>query len=320
LGHSVGAFSNFQSSELGVFFIFTKNKKMTTRRDFLKTGAIGLASATFWPDDTWANTLRKHKGHIGVQLWSVRDFMAKDAKGTLEKLAKMGYRQVEGFGFDGKFFGMQTTDYVKFLQDNGLQMPSAHLMLTGNDFNDSTKQFSDSWLKGVEAAKQVGQQFVIAPYMLDPDRGKGERMAEIFNRAGEYCKTLDMKFGYHNHDFELKTKNVDGVSLYQTLLTKTDASLVTFEMDLYWVVFAGEKPEEWFAKYPGRFTHLHVKDLDATKRQTVEVGEGSIDFQAIFDKKKLAGARYFIVELEHYKRPSIEGVEVSLQNLKKLKF
>ena len=97
-------------------------------------------------------------------------------------------------------------------------------------------------------------------------------------------------------------------------LNNTDKNLVTFEMDLYWVVVAGEKPTEWFKKHQGRFTHFHVKDHDPIKNVTVEVGEGDINFQKIFDQAKIAGTKYFIVELEAYKRTPLEGIEIGLNN------
>ena len=254
--------------------------------------------------------------NIGVQLWSVKEDMGKDAAGTLAKVAKMGYKQVEGFGYsNGKFFGVPTNEFAKILSGNGLKMPSAHGNITSKDYTNG--QLSDDFKKMADDAKKVGQKYVIAPYMADEDRSKGKLMAEMFNKAGEHCKSLGMKFGYHNHDFEFV--KYDGVSLYKTLLDNTQKDLVTFEMDLYWVKFAKENPIEWFKKYQGRFTPFHVKDHDPIKNVSVEVGEGDINFQEIFNSK-LSGAKYFIVELENYKRPALEGIEISLNNLKKLKF
>jgi sugar phosphate isomerase/epimerase len=288
-----------------------------TRRDFLKTSLLTAAGTALLSNDIFAGPKKPvTPRHIGVQLWSVRDDMAKDAKGTLEKIAKMGYKEVEGFGYaDGKFFGLPADEFAQVLTANGLKMPSAHAMITGKDYEG--KVLSDAFKKTVEDAKKVGQKFVIAPYMLDPDRPNGKMMAEMFNKAGEYCKGMGMKFGYHNHDFEFEKHN--GEMLYTTLLNNTEKDLVTFEMDLYWVVFAGQKPADWFKKTPGRFTHFHVKDHDPVKNVSVEVGEGDINFQQIFNDKN-SGAKYFIVELEAYKRTPIEGVEISLNNLKKLKF
>ena len=287
-----------------------------SRRDFLKTGALAAAGFTLLSSELLAGSTKPAVRNIGVQLWSVKEDMGKDAAGTLAKVAKMGYKQVEGFGYsNGKFFGVPTNEFAKILSGNGLKMPSAHGNITSKDYTNG--QLSDDFKKMADDAKKVGQKYVIAPYMADEDRSKGKLMAEMFNKAGEHCKSLGMKFGYHNHDFEFV--KYDGVSLYKTLLDNTQKDLVTFEMDLYWVKFAKENPIEWFKKYQGRFTHFHVKDHDPIKNVSVEVGEGDINFQEIFNSK-LSGAKYFIVELENYKRPALEGIEISLNNLKKLKF
>ena len=287
-----------------------------SRREFLKTSALSVAGFSLLSSELWAGPKKPMPRNIGVQLWSVKEDMMKDAKGTLEKVSKMGYKQVEGFGYaDGKFFGVPTNDYAKLLANNGLKMPSAHLGMSSKDYVNGG--MSDAFKKGVEDAKKVGQKYVICPYMVDEDRTKGKLMAEMFNKAGEHCKTLGLKFGYHNHDFEFK--EYDGVTMYKTLLDNTDKGLVTFEMDLYWVKYANQNPGDWFKKYPGRFTHFHVKDHDPVKNVSVEVGEGDINFQQIFNNK-LSGAKYFIVELEAFKRTPLEGIEISLNNLKKLKF
>ena len=287
-----------------------------SRREFLKTSALGVAGFFLLSNELWAGPKKPMPRNIGVQLWSVKEDMNKDAKGTLEKVAKMGYKQVEGFGYaDGKFFGVPTNDFAKLLTDNGLKMPSAHGMITSKDYTN--RQLSDAFKKMADDAKKVGQKFVICPYMADEDRSKGKFMADMFNKAGEHCKAMGMKFGYHNHDFEFK--EYDGVTMYKTLLDNTDKGLVTFEMDLYWVKYANQNPIDWFKKYPGRFTHFHVKDHDPVKNVSVEVGEGDINFQQIFNNK-LSGAKYFIVELEAFKRTPLEGIEISLNNLKKLKF
>lgn len=292
--------------------------EQSSRRDFLRTGLLSVAGVSLLSGELLAAP-KKPARHIGLQLYSVRDDIKKDAVGTIEKVAKIGYKEVEGFGYaDGKFFGLSPEEYSKVLKGNGLTMPSAHSMVFLKDFDKSTKQFSDSFKKSVEDAAKVGQKYYICPYTIDPDRSKGKELAELFNYAGELTKKHGMKFGYHNHDFEFKDYN--GETLYETLLNNTDKNLVTFEMDLYWVVAAGKKPVDIFQKHPGRFTHVHVKDHDPVKNQTVEVGEGDINFQEIFNKKDLGGVKYFIVELEQYKRTPLEGIEIGYNNLKKLKF
>ncbi|MDI9863630.1 MULTISPECIES: TIM barrel protein [Bacteroidota] len=290
--------------------------EQTSRRDFLRTSLLTTAGAALLSNDLFANIKKGEKSHIGVQLWSVREDVSKDPKAALAKIAKMGYKNVEGFGYsNGKFFGLSADEYLKTMNDNGLKMPSAHNMITSKDVVNG--QLSDSYKRMLEDAAKVGQKYTIVPYMLDDDRNQGKLMADIFNKAAEYAKTLNLKFGYHNHDFEFKSPN--GEMLYTTLLDNTEKHIV-FEMDLYWAVVAGQKPADWFNKYKGRFTHVHVKDHDPVKNVSVEVGEGDINFQEIFNKKDVAGIKYFIVELEAYKRTPMEGIEISLNNLKKLKF
>lgn len=291
-------------------------KNEQSRRDFLKTGLVAASFATMFSSDLFAKPKTPVR-HIGLQLWSVKDDMAADPKGTLAKLAKMGYKEVEGFGYkDGKLFGLTVSEFAAELAKNGLKMPSFHQMVTSADYTNGV--LSDSFKQAVADLKLMGVESSFVPYMIDADRLKAKEMANIFNVAAKYCQTLGMKFGYHNHDFEFKEYN--GEMLYKTLLDNTDKNLVHFEMDLYWVVVAGQQPVEWFKKYPGRFTYVHVKDHDPIKKVSVEVGEGDINFQTIFNQAKLGGIKHFVIELEAYKRTPLEGVEIGLNNLKKLKF
>jgi sugar phosphate isomerase/epimerase len=105
--------------------------------------------------------------------------------------------------------------------------------------------------------------------------------------------------------------------MYDIFLNNTDPDLVQMQLDLYWVVFAGQDPMTWLDKMGHRVTSFHVKDM-AVNRQTAEVGQGSINFAEIFAHPKATSVKYYIVELEHYKTTPMQGIEVSLTNLKKL--
>ena len=81
------------------------------------------------------------------------------------------------------------------------------------------------------------------------------------------------------------------------MLSKTDPALVDFEMDLYWVVFGGGDPLDFFNRYPKRFALVHVKDsAGPPDNKMVDVGKGTIDFPKIFAQSDKAGIKHYFVE------------------------
>jgi sugar phosphate isomerase/epimerase len=144
-----------------------------------------------------------------------------------------------------------------------------------------------------------------------------KRVAQKANEAGVLCKQAGLKLAYHNHDFEfIKFGNQTG---YDILLQETDKKLVDFELDLYWVVRSGNDPLQLFKANPGRFKMWHVKDMDKSKVEwNTEIGEGSINFKAIFAEAKLSGMQHFFVEQETNYSPNPNGsIKTSLDYVSK---
>ena len=164
----------------------------------------------------------------------------------------------------------------------------------------------------------MGQELVISPW-LDADLRKtyDEMLTymEVFNKSGELCKAAGMRFGYHNHDFEFADAN--GQTGFDILMKETDPS-VKMELDLYWAVKAGKNPIDLFAAHPGRFALWHVKDMDNTEKKFfTEVGNGTIDFKAIFAKAKLSGMKYFYVEQDVCPGPPMDSIAKSIEYMRK---
>jgi sugar phosphate isomerase/epimerase len=290
------------------------------RRNFIKFSSAFAVSAAVMPSALSAFSPDK-KTALGLQLWSVRDAMKTDAMGTLKSLSKFGYSYVENFGLtDGKWFGMAPLEMKKALGDLGMTQRSGHQAVTTAEYDTSKKDITDSLKKAIDAAVQVGQKYIICPYMADGDRNK-EKVAvlcEAFNKAGEYANKAGLRFGYHNHDFEFTTR-IDDMPMYQYLLNNTDPKLVCFEMDMCWVVRGKYNPVDWFKMYPGRFELAHMKDLASQdKSESCIIGTGIVDFKQIIANAKVAGLKNFIVELEHYKATSVEEVGVCYKNLRKM--
>lgn len=285
---------------------------MPSRRDFIKQSSLftaGLCIST--------NDLFKIKKSIGVQLYTLRGDIDKDAKGTIQKVAALGYKQVETFGYrDGKYFGMPASEFAQFLKSTGLNSPSGHYFGGGFFFEE---KWEEKWLPLLNDAKTIGQKYVTIPsldnkYRTDADSYKA--FAQKLNRAGELAKTSGLQIAYHNHDFEFK--DLGGQTGYNILLKETDPKLVKMELDIYWAVKAGYNPIDLFKASPGRYAMWHVKDMDNTeKKYFAEVGSGVINFKNIFDNAKLSGMEYFFVEQDVCPGPPLESVAKSISYIKR---
>ena len=289
-----------------------------TRQQFLKLGALAT-SAAFLPQLAGCSNSATAKT-VGLQLYTLRDLMDGDPDGTLKKVAEIGYKEVESFGYsDGKYFGKTPADYASLVNGLGMSAPSGHYT-TGKTMPDMKGTLTNDWQRAVDDAATVGQKYMVCAYLFPEERTKIDdykQFAELFNKSAEVCKTAGIQFCYHNHDFEFK--EMDGQLPYDVLLNGTDKDLVKLELDLYWATFAGQDPVALFKKHPGRFPLWHVKDMDKTPEKAfAPVGTGSIDFQRIFDAKDTAGMTHYFVEQDVCKLPPLESIAISYKNVEKL--
>lgn len=290
--------------------------KQTTRRTVLKAGVLALAT----PFLSKIEALAAKPKATGLQLYTLRDLMAKDPDGTIAKVAQIGYKKVENYGYgDGKFFGKTPKEYAALLKSHGLTAPSGHYG-TGNAAPNQKGTLTNDWSRAVDDAAELGQQYMICAYLTPNERKTVDdykRHADLFNKCAETCKARGIQFGYHNHDFEFKA--IDGQIPYDVLLKNTDSKLVKMELDLYWAVFAGKDPVELFKQSPGRYPLWHLKDMEKSEsRAFAEVGTGSIDFARILKAKKTAGLVHGFVEQDVCKRPPLEAIAISYGNVQKL--
>ncbi|WP_419803273.1 sugar phosphate isomerase/epimerase family protein [Mucilaginibacter sp.] len=291
---------------------------MTTRRSFIKSSAVYSAGLLMAP-----SLLNYNHKYIGLQLYTVRDAMAKDPASTLAKVSKLGYNSVEGATYTGteKFYGMDPAEFSRLLKRNGLIMPSSHYRLGDEKTNGEMPRgtIMQDWGKAVDDAATVGLKYMVCAYLSESERGGTDRykhIAEQFNKAGETCKKAGIQLCYHNHDFEFKQEN--GKFMYEVLLENTDKNLVKMEMDLYWVNKAGQDPIVLINANPGRFPLWHIKDMDKTPEHGfTEVGNGSIDFKKIFKYADKAGLKYFFVEQDKTPGDPFNSISQSIAYIKK---
>jgi sugar phosphate isomerase/epimerase len=229
----------------------------------------------------------------------------------MKQLASYGYKQFEGYeGELGLFWGMKHTDFKKLMDDLGVEFVSSHCNTT-QDFEKKAAQ-----------AAEIGMKYLINPYEGENKSLEDyKKLAAEFNANGEVCKKNGIRFAFHNHEYSFKQMN--GQFPHDVLVQNTDPALVDFEMDLYWVYTAGQDPEAWLKKNPGRVKLCHVKNRikGANERDaTTDLAQGSIDYKKVLKTARDNKVDYFIVEQERYDgSTSLKSAEANAKYMKDLK-
>jgi sugar phosphate isomerase/epimerase len=290
---------------------------MIDRRRFLQNAGVGL---TVFALGRNAQLLGNPYGMpIGIQLMTVRDHLEKDMEGTLQKVAEIGYREVEVGG--GEYYKKKPAELRRMLSNCGLKASSTHC----REF-----QLKSDPEKHIADAKDCGVTYVVLSSLEEKDRKSLDdikRDAEWFNQIGTVVNRAGLRFDYHGHNFDYAA--VDGAVIYDELIRRTDPKLVNFELDCFWCVRAGKDPVDYFHRFPGRFPQLHIKDLkpgyapstareDFRRGAFTEVGQGVIDWKKIFKAAPEGGMKRFYVEQDECDRDSLESAKMSYTYLHNL--
>jgi len=243
---------------------------------------------------------------VALQLYTVRDQLEIDYVGTLRKVAAMGYAAVELSAPET----MTARELGALLGDLGLRAVAAHI-----DFDDLVGEPSAA----LTAAKEMGCSYAVCPWIPEERRedAAGYRAAgEALSRAAARAREYGLGFAYHNHAFEFE--RLDGQLAYEVLMDAADPDLVAAEFDVYWAAYGGLDPVAAIRTLGRRCRLIHLKDMapDAD-RSFAEVGEGTLDMEAIVAAGREVGAEWYIVEQDHStKRPSLEAAALSLRHIK----
>jgi sugar phosphate isomerase/epimerase len=328
------------------------------RRGFLKSlaGAGGVvllatyagdAFAAAAPDATMPRAALALRDRIGLQLFTVRDRFVKDFPGTLRDVAAAGYKEVQ----TTISYGGHSLDEIKsFLDAAGLVAPATHVSPpNGPDFE-----------RTLDAYARIGHRYTTvntgperprrAPGAGRPPAGASnpaaprpgprrqtidavKKTAAALNDAGRITQKHGLKVIVHNHTMEFEPLADSSQRPYDVLIAETDPALVALELDIGWATVAGENVLDLFGRAPGRFEVWHVKDVvglaslagkNEAERQReakiVPVGEGEIDWRAIFAQAERAGMKHFFVEQDSAPESgdSIAAAATSYRNLAKV--
>jgi len=268
-----------------------------TRREFLFTGsALTAGSIAGMPLLTDCAGPENPLKDIGLITYTIQNEIRTDYVKALEEVAAIGYKYLEC----GGYMGNSLQEFKAFLKKLGL-VPLAGggsmVQMVGKD--DLKKMIAEEL--GLE------KKYLVCywPWLTDAMNLTMDELktaADNLNAIGQICREEGIRFAYHNHDKEFWP--VGDTLPYNYLLDNTSRDLVLAEMDLYWVRKGNADPMVYFDKYPGRFELIHVKDMDDTEERSFAcVGDGIIDFPAIFKKAGLAGMKHIIVEHDKPEHP-----------------
>jgi len=248
---------------------------------------------------------------IGCQTYPVRASIGQDFPGTIKQLSDAGFQTIElcspvgyassGFGVIAKYKG---SELRKIFGDLGVKCESSHFDM---------KELRENLAGRIEWARDVGLTQMLVPSLggpRNPTMDDVKRAADEYNKMGEQSAKAGIQQGLHNEGFELST--VDGKRTYDLLLDLLDPKLVKFQFQVS-TISRGYDAAEYFMKYPGRFISMHVQDWSAETKQTMAVGQGTLDWKKIFTAAKTGGVKNYFVEM------SLEMMRASVPYLRDLK-
>lgn len=260
---------------------------------------------------------------LGAQLYTVRNVLMKEPDRVLKAIADIGYTEVEG----------NRADLIQLqpkIKQYGLKAVSCHIetpIITRMwDQYPDVKEMSVQ--QAIDSVKPTGVQYFTLAYIGPGARGDGDdfyrRTADRMNEAGELCKKAGMHFAYHNHAYEFG--GAAGKRPIDIFMERWDASLVSLELDMFWLSVAGQDPVESLKKWKGRAAIIHLKDKakDAPHQFNenmpngafMEVGSGSLDFPAILKAAASAGIKHYIVEQDQTPGDPLDSLRKSFNYLK----
>jgi sugar phosphate isomerase/epimerase len=257
------------------------------------------------------------KGPIGLQLYSLRDSFKANVPASFEKVRSYGFKYVELAGTYGK----TAPEFNRTLVEYGLKGIAAHFPY---------EKFRDDAESVAKEAKALGLKYAgVAwiPHDGSFDEAECRAAAEVFNRAGAVLKRHGIQFFYHIHGYEFEP--CAGGTLFDKLMEATNPKTVTFEMDIFWVVFPGQDPVKLLQKYGKRWQLMHLKDMrkglalgsmagGTDVRNDVALGAGQIDLPPLLRAAKKAGVKWYFIEDES---PSVElQIPDSLRYLENVRF
>ena len=278
----------------------TTPDSVCTRRSFL-AGAAALAAASSLP----STLIAAGAIPVGLEMYSVRDAMAKDLNGTVRAVAAAGYQGLEFYAPYYDWTLARAKDMRKLLDELGIRCFSTH--------NDSAYFFADKLDHARELNLILGSKYMVMASSHENANIDGwKKVADTLNIASDKLAADHLGVGYHNHQTEWKP--VEGVKPIEILAKNTNPS-VMLQLDVGTCIEAGSDPVAWIKANPGRIRSMHCKEWspEPGKGYSVLFGEGVAPWKQLFDAAEHGGGiEYYLVEQEGSRYSEIETAQKCL--------
>ncbi len=248
---------------------------------------------------------------VGLELYSVRDELAKDLNGTVTRVARMGYQVVEFYAPYFSWTAQQAKDVRKLLDDLGIRCNSTH--------NGPQSFKGDGIAKAIELNQILGAKYIV---MASAGRVSGidgwREVAETLTAASEKFRGAGLHGGYHNHQLEFTS--IDGKRPIEILAAGTPKDFM-LQLDVGTCVEVGSDPVAWIKQNPGRIRSLHLKEWGPgpDKGYKCLFGEGVAPWKEIFAAaESVGGVEYYLIEQEGSRFPPFETAEKCLAAYKRI--
>ncbi|MDA9779154.1 sugar phosphate isomerase/epimerase [Rubripirellula sp.] len=302
------------------------------RRAILKSGSalVSALSATklgylhaldqFSEDAVRVEAVKRYRSQIGIQLYTLRNEISSDLKGTIRAVADAGYQQVEPYGFPN------ADEMIAEAKACGLAVNSTHF--AWDSVVDPTRKDVPSFDAILDSAAKHGLTHLVIPYLQGEVRETLDdyrQLCDRFNQAAEKASDAGIQLAYHNHAFEFEPKE-NGVCGFDIMMDRFSAAM-KFEVDVFWVEVGGRRAADLVRSLAGRVSQLHLKDLNASvetpnfgsipNEAFEEIGDGKIEMLPILEAALDAKVQHCHVEQDHSPHPvkSIQQSKVFLNGL-----
>lgn len=242
---------------------------------------------------------------VGVALYTIRDQLRRDFRGSLEKVHQIGYEAIELFE---RPVDISISDQRQIYEHLGLQVIGMHAPFNATDFDME---------KTADYLQQIGGKYIAISMKFDSKEDVSKKIYQL-NQLGWRAQKHGVQVLYHNHNWEFEV--IDGKYILDVLVHGTDPDVIKIELDTYWVHHGGENPARYMKKLGERCAILHIKDMEPGSEQFfAEIGTGLLNFSEIISVADNIGVRWMIVEQDASRRDPFNSLEISYENLKTLR-